>query len=125
MILWPDVEALTINYLSTILPFGTFIGNVMPAPMPDTAVIVRDDGGPFLADTRSTARLGLQVWATTREECADLASLVTGYLHGWAEDNTTPAIVRSRCTRGFPVADDSGRPVRYLTAELWVRGVNP
>jgi hypothetical protein len=45
-------------------------------------VVVRDDGGQWLGDVRSVARLGVQVWAESQERATDLARLVVALLGG-------------------------------------------
>lgn len=129
-ILWPDVEATTLGYLrprilASPLAFAAdvHVGDVLPNPRPDYAVIIRNDGGPAVADVRGTARLGVNIWAPIKAECVDLANYVTALLNGMAEANVTPC-ARSTATLGYPVADDSGQPHMYLTAELTFRGVN-
>lgn len=138
-ILWPDVEATTLGYLrprilASPLTFAAdvHVGDTLPSPRPDYAVIIRSDGGPAVADVRGTARLGVNIWAKPgvengvqryRSECVDLANYVTALLNGMAEANVTPC-TRSTATLGYPVADDSGQPHMYLTAELTFRGVN-
>jgi hypothetical protein len=127
-IVWPDIEAAFITYMKAALtarpePYasGVTVTNKMPATRPARVVLVRDDGGPALGDVRATARLGIQVWAATAADTADLAALVTALVMAWPNGNTT--VLRASATRAFPIADESGNTYRYLTADLTIRGV--
>jgi len=121
-ILWPDVTATVIGYLKPRLT-GVFVGNELPAPRPTSAVIIRDDGGQQIGDVRAMSRIGYNVWAETDADVADLAALVEAHLSGMGEANVSP-VVKSVVTRSYPIADDSDQPLRYGTAELWLRGTN-
>jgi hypothetical protein len=127
-IVWPDIEAAFITYMQAALDAraedfaaDVTVGNLMPDPRPDRAVIVRDDGGPSLGDVRAVARLGVNVWASTATDCADLAALVTALINDWPDGSP---VVKASASRSYPVADSSTQPHRYLTAEVWVRGTN-
>jgi len=125
-IVWPDVEAAAITYLTAALaarPEAVTTGvRVSRAQVDGTArqVIVRDDGGPRIGDVRATARIGVRVLAATWADCADLSALVVALIGAWPDGR--PVVAVRALTRGYPVADDSGVPERYLTAELVVRG---
>lgn len=136
-ILWPDAEAVTLDYLRPLIltaPFA-FAAQVKvrdnvttratdgTVSRPDYAVTVRNDGGPIVGDVRATARLGVNVWAPTKAEAVDLANYVAALVGGMAEANVTPA-VRSTTSVPYAVPDDSGQPHMYFTAELVLRGTN-
>jgi len=123
-IIWPDVEAITTTYLTTALAArdephtaGVHVG-ATKLPGKTRQVIVRDDGGDPIGDIRATARLGVNVWAPTEDEAAALAALVTALLNAWPDGKP---VLRVNARRAFPVADKAA-PLRYLTAELVVRG---
>jgi hypothetical protein len=125
-ILFPDVEAAFITYMTAALAArpeavtdDVFVGNEMPAARPDKAVIVRDDGGPSLGDVRAVARLGFRVWALSREDATDLAALVSALLTLWPDGKP---VLTARPSRAYPLPDESGQPSRYFTAELIIRG---
>lgn len=126
-ILFPDVEAQQITYLKAALAAngvtGVWVGNHLPTTIPAKAVLIRDDGGPVLADVRAIARLGYRVWAGTNIEnpgdSFDLAALCSALVAGCADGNP---VVKATTTRPFSVEDPSGRPVHYFTAELTIRG---
>lgn len=127
-VLWPDVEAAAVAYLSTALgelsqpvTSGVHVSTRLPNPRPERAVIVRDDGGPPLGDVRAVARIGVNVWAATDADAADLAAIVTALINGWPDGKP---VIRAVAGRANQVPDDSGQPLRYLTAEVWVRGTN-
>jgi len=122
-ILWPDVTSTVIGYLKPLLDPAVFVGNTLPTTRPNKAVIVRDDGGPQIGDVRAVSRIGYNVWADTDADVADLTAIVEAHLAGMGEANTTP-VVKSAVTRSYPVADDSGQPLRSGSAELWLRGTS-
>lgn len=126
-IVWPDVEAEVITYLRAALaarsePFaqGVTVARDVPSPRPARLVTVRDDGGPALGDVRALARIGVRVWGTSHETTADLANLVVAIVGGIPG----PSFRRADVTRPYALADESGQPLRYFTAELVVRGVS-
>lgn len=125
-IVFPDIEAAFVTYMTAVLdahpdPVTTDV-RVATVKMstPERQVIVRDDGGPVLGDVRATARLGVNVWAGTAQDASRLAALVTALINDWPDGEP---VVRASATRAYPVADAAG-PLRYLTAELTVRGTN-
>jgi hypothetical protein len=144
-IVWPDVEAAFITYMtaalaarpeavtddvlvSNLLPDerperavtdDVLVSNLLPDERPERAVIVRDDGGPVLGDVRAVARLGVRVWALTREDATDLAALVAALLTLWPDGKP---VLTARPSRAYPLPDESGQPSRYFTAELIIRG---
>jgi len=124
-IVWPDIEAAFITYMKAMLAArpesyasGVTVSNKMPTTRPARAVIVRDDGGPALGDVRAVARIGVNVWAATPADTSDLAALVVALIAAWP--NGAPVIAAS-VNRPYPVQDESGQTVRYLTAELTIR----
>jgi hypothetical protein len=127
-IVWPDIEAAFIAYIGPALvarpePFasGVRVGNDQKST-PARQVIVRDDGGPKRGDVRATARIGVRVLAKTWADCADLAALVVALIDAWPDGE--PVVAVASLSRGYPVADPSGIPERYVTAELVLRGVD-
>lgn len=134
-ILWPDLEAWGVEYLTRALAAcqaiypvatGVLVRNRVPTeregdtwPASGRLVVVRDDGGPWQGDVRAVGRIGVQVWATTGEDATDLARLVVALL-GAAEGDGP--VRRAQPSRAYTVTDDEGRPKRYATAELLLRG---
>lgn len=124
-IVWPDVEAAFITHMQTALAASAApaAAGVHVGRMQTTAtrqVIVRDDGGPRIGDVRATARIGVRVLAETWPDCADLAALVVALIGAWPDGKPVAAV--SSLSRGYPIADESAIPERYITAELVVRG---
>lgn len=126
-VVWPDVEAAAITYLKAALTAraesyasGVTVMNKVPTTRPARMVLVRDDGGPALGDVRATARMGIQVWAATTADAADLAALVVALIMAWPNGSAT--VLRASASRPFPIADESGNTYRYLTADLTIRG---
>lgn len=131
-IIWPDVEAEFIAYMTPALDERpeAYAADVevrnrvpnesatQPWPTSGRLVVVRDDGGPTTQDVRGTARLGVRVWGATEAETSDLANLVVALVRGWR----SPAVRRTEPTRPFSVPEESRRPAAYFTAELMIRG---
>lgn len=127
-VILPDIEAVLVPYLSTALaarsePYaaGVDVSTLLPDPRPERAVTVRDDGGGRPGDVRGTCRVGVNVWGGTDAEAMDLGNLVSALIvdarnHGPIRD--------ASATRPMRIADESGQPHVYLTAELIVRGVS-
>jgi hypothetical protein len=120
------MEAATVSYLTTALaarPEPVAAGVRVSAQKtqdPAKQVIVRDDGGGPEGDVRAVCRLGVNVWAPTDEDATALAALVTALLNAWPDGDP---VVRSSATRGYAITDEAG-PLRYLTAELIIRGMS-
>ena len=85
-------------------------------------VMVRRDGGRRLDRTREQAQLGVQVWAPTHKECADLANLVRALLGAMPDGDPVCAV--SEILAPAPVADPSGQPMRFGTFALIARCVD-
>jgi len=117
-VIWPDVEALVVQYLAAkLLERG--IGDVWVSAQrltsPSRQVVVRDDGGTPLSDYRATARIGVNVYAETEQETAALAAIVTALLNDWRGGDP---VIECSANRAYPV-----EPLdRYLTAVLTIRG---
>jgi hypothetical protein len=127
IILFPDVELWASEYLRTALtgrgePYaaGAYVSNAVPATRRPRMVIVRRDGGPRLDLIREAARLGVNVWAETDRDATDLARLVAALL--WAAPDGNPVLRVTQNAGPTPVSDVSGKPIRYMTFELTVRG---
>jgi hypothetical protein len=125
-VVWPDVEAAVITYLTTALAGraesftdGVDVVRTLPDPRPARCVTVRSDGGPSLGDVRGLARLGVNVWAQTDEDAADLANLTSALVT--AMPNGQP-VITATASLPYAIPDPSGQPLRYFTAELVVRG---
>lgn len=96
-----------------------FVATAVPTERRDRMVILRYDGGPVTDVAVHRARLGINVWATEGVEADRLAELVRGLLA--ATPGAGP--IRAATVGGpTPVVESSPQHVRYLTAELTVRG---
>lgn len=125
-IVFPDVEAEVVTFLRAQLSTrieahaqNVLVARQVPATRANRMVIVRDDGGPALGDVRAMARIGVRVWGPTYEETTDLANLVVALVASMPDG--TP-VVRADVTRPYALADESGQPLRFFTAELVIRG---
>lgn len=125
--LFPDVELWATTYLRAALGARTEpytaqvkVSNGVPAVMPGRLVTVRRDGGGQLDPFRDNPRLGVNVYAGTEQDVADLAAMVSALLRSAADGKP---VLRVRTVSGpSPIADEAGKPRRYLTFELAVRG---
>ncbi|MEU7177031.1 MULTISPECIES: hypothetical protein [Streptomyces] len=79
---FPDVEALTLNYLRGVLPPGVQYGTHVPGDYTGMQpfVMVRRIGGFMKWPALDMATLDVEVWAATRDVGHDLAQLVTTHL---------------------------------------------
>jgi hypothetical protein len=83
-------------------------------------VTIRRDGGPRLDVARDQARIGVNVWADTEQDCNDLARMVAALL--WAMPDGDPILRVDQTTGPSVVPDD--RPHRYLTFDVLMRGTD-
>ncbi len=131
--IFPDAAAWLISYLAARIdgrdePYAadvTIRGDAPdestqdPWPTSGYLVTVRDDGGqvqPF----RRLGRLGINVWAPTKADCADLAALVSALI---VDSPGSGRCVGVETLSGpLIVPETSGRHHRYLTAELVFTG---
>ncbi|MDR2722987.1 MAG: hypothetical protein LBB54_04605 [Cellulomonadaceae bacterium] len=123
---WPGLTAAVVHYLdapdrlSPAFRDDVHVGDVKLtasalADLDHTCqVIVRDDGGEPLDDVRSTARLGVNVWAPSENIADRLAAAVRRALD--AMTGGRPVLA---CTASRPIPiDGEVEPLRYLTADL-------
>lgn len=127
-IVLPDVKAVVLDHIRSTLvtsdePYASSVTvkGDLPNPRPARAVTVRDDGGNRLDDVRAVARLGINVWAESDADASDLANLVSAIVSGMAG---VGPIRYARASRPAEVEDSSRQPLRYVTAELTIRGVS-
>lgn len=127
MVIFPDVELWATDYLRTALASRSEeyadakVSNAVPTTMPARLVAVRRDGGPELDVARELARLGVNIYAPTEQEATDLARLVRALLK--AAPDGKP-VCKVTTTGPSPIPDRSGKPHRYFTVELIVRGAD-
>lgn len=124
VIIAPDVDAWAVTTLSEALSARSEsyaqdvnVSTVVPNPRLDRMVTVRLDGGTRHDGILEDPRLGVNVWATSEVECADLSRLVCALLAASADDTVT-SIVQSL---GPSVVEDA-QPRRYAVFALTVRG---
>lgn len=125
-IVLPDVKTVVLDHIRTALaasdePYASSVTvkGDLPDPRPTRAVTVRADGGNRLADVRGVARLGINVWASSNVDATDLANLVSAIVSGM--EGVGP-VRYARASLPSEVEDSSRQPLRYITAELIVRG---
>ena len=116
-VVFPDSELWLTGALRAALT-GVYLDIEVPASRRPREVIVRRDGGPDRFIT-STHRFGLRVFADTEKDVSDLADLASAHVRALAFTGPARAI---ETTSPFPYDDPSGRPCRYFTAEIAVRG---
>jgi hypothetical protein len=96
---------------------GVVVSNAVPTTRPARLVTVRRDGGSS-SGVFDRPRFGVNVWAATEKDVADLAALVSALFLLAAGDGVC---VRMRQTLGpSPIAD--AQPRRYLIFEATLRG---
>lgn len=96
---------------------GVIVSNAVPATRPARLVTIRRDGGPTdgLFDR---PRFGVNVWAATEKDAADLARLVTALFRLLPGDGTCVAVRQASGPSPIPDA----QPRRYMTFEATLRG---
>ena len=97
---------------------NVYVSNVVPNPRRDLMVAIRRDGGPMVGAI-DQGRYGFRVWGHNEKAATDLARLVAAGLAGMADGDP---VVRVEVMSGpTPIPDESGQPMRYLTAEVHMR----
>lgn len=133
-VLFADVELLVTGALRTALaaraePYTTGVYVSISSPSdpptgePDTParmVTIRRDGGPRLDVARDQARIAVNVWADTEQDCNDLARMVAALI--WAMPNGAPVVRVDQTSGPSTIPDD--RPHKYLTFDLTMRGTD-
>lgn len=123
-ILFPDAEAWAVNALRVALAArseayksGVVVATTVPTTRPARLVTVRRDGGASdgLFDR---PRFGINVWAATEEDCADLTRLVVALLFVVPGDGVCVAIRQA----GGPSPVPDVAPRRFMTFEATLRG---
>jgi hypothetical protein len=123
-ILFPDAELWAIGRLRTALAArsetyvtGVKVSNAVPDPRPARLVTIRRDGGASdgLFDR---PRLGVNVWAGTEQDCANLTRLVMALLFVVPGDGVCVAIRQA----GGPSPVPDVAPRRFMTFEATLRG---
>lgn len=92
----------------------------VPNPRRPRMVVIESDGGNRLDTVRFAQRLRFQVWGSTKQEAADLALIV--YALTASCPTGLPVSAVSNLAGPFRVADESGQPKMFFTAELVVKG---
>lgn len=99
---------------------NVLVSNKVPNPRRDRMVTIRRDGGGRLDAVREAPRLGVNVWAKTEKDAADLARMVAALLAASPDGNP---VSRVRITGGpYAVDDESRQPRFYITAEAISKG---
>lgn len=99
-----------------------FVSDEVPNPRRPRMVVIESDGGNRLDYVRFAQRLRFQVWGSTKKEAIDLALIV--YALTAACPTGIPVCAVSDLAGPFRVADESGQPKQFLTAELIIKGAS-
>lgn len=124
-ILFPDAELWAINYERAALAArtesyksGVVVSNTVPTTRPPRLVTIRRDGGS-VRGVFDRPRFGVNVWAATEKDAADLAALVSALFLQAPGDGVCVSI--RQLSGPSPIAD--AQPRRYMTFEAQLRGV--
>lgn len=134
VVLFDDIELVTTTALRAALtaraePYtdDVYVSISSPADpatgepeTPARMVTIRRDGGPRVSQVRDQARIAVNVWADTEQECNDLARMTAALL--WAMPDGDP-IVRVEQTSGPSTIPDD-RPRKYMTFDVDHRGAD-
>lgn len=125
-IIFPDAELWAIGRLRTALAArvesyttGVKVSNAVPSNRPDRLVTVRRDGGSATG-VLDTARLGVNVWARTEQDAADLARLTAALL--WSLPGDGVCVRMTQVAGPSPVPD--AQPRRFMSFEAALRGTD-
>lgn len=128
-VIFPDVEGHFTSWLRTALaarpePFAASVkvDRTAPPVLPARLVTVRRDGGGHLDQVRELARLTVNVWHDSPEDCADLACLVRALM--WASPNGDPVLRVETNAGPSVVPEENGKPHVVMTFDAWIRGEN-
>lgn len=126
-VLFPAMDTWAVGYLRAALtarqePYtsGVTVRTAVGSTMPARLVTVRDDGGPRQDDVRKVSSLGINVWAGTEPDAADLALLIAALFE--AAPGNGPVLAFDGATGPYPVPDQSGKPHRYLSVDFLIHG---
>lgn len=96
---------------------GVVVSNSVPATRPARLVTVRRDGGS-VSGVFDRPRFGVNVWAATEKDVADLAALVSALFLLAAGDGVCVSV--RQVSGPSPIPD--AQPRRYMTFEAKLRG---
>lgn len=124
-VLFPDAELWATAALREVLegrpePYvtGVKVSNAVPAVRPSRLVTIRRDGGAENG-VFDQPRFGVNVWAATEKDVADLARLVTALFRLLPGDGVCVSMRQV----GGPSAIPDAQPRRFMTFEGVLRGV--
>lgn len=128
LVVTPNVELWASEYLTAALSgreeayaTGVEVDIKLPSTLPDRLVWVRRDGGPREDILHTSARLAVNVLATREQDADDLAAFVEGLLLSVRASSPVEAV--TSLSGPSVVSDPSGRPRRFFTVEVLLRGV--
>lgn len=128
-VIFPDVELFFTGYLRTQLaaraePYAATVkvDRTAPTTMPARLVTIRRDGGGELDRVRESARLTVNVWHETYQQCSDLSRLVRALLK--ASPNGDPVLRVDVNSGPSLVPEGNGKPHIVMTFDAWIRGTN-
>lgn len=127
IIVEPDVELVTIGIIRGFLSSrledyaqDVKVDRRTPKEIPPRMVTVRDDGGPRIDIARWQPRVGINVYADTDQNAADLARLVAAGLWAAADGDPIRKVIRPTSPVRIPEVDN--RPHLYWSCELIIKG---
>src|SRR5690349_24178268 len=128
-VVFPDIELVLTGRYRTALAdrdeayaANVYVSNTVPATRRDRMVIVRRDGG-LQGEMRDQPRVTVRVFAKTEADATNLAALVMALAPSFADGAPIVAVPTSGRSGPFPVADESGQPLRLMNIEFHTRGV--
>lgn len=128
-VVFPDIELeLTGRYRTALAAraesyaANVYVSNTVPTTRRDRMVIVRRDGGTQ-GEMRDQPRVTINVWAKSEADATNLAALVMGLAPSFADGDPIVAVPTLGRSGPFPVADESGQPLRSMSIEFHTRGV--
>lgn len=125
-IVFPDAELWLTTHLRATLSLrpetyaaNTFVSNRVPQARRERMVIIRRDGGPATG-TLDIPRFGVNVWAGSEQDAADLARLTAALILNAPGDGV--CVRMTQIAGATPIIDESRESRRYMTFEAALRG---
>lgn len=134
-VIFDDIELWAAGYLKAALDArpedytaDVFVSNEIPKKADgtperrDRMVIIRRDGGPRVEQVFDLPRIGVDCWATTKQDAVDLARMVSALL--WAAPGDSNVKTVQQTAGPIRIPDPSGQPRVYTTFEIKTKGTD-
>lgn len=125
-VIFPDIEAETIAYLSAALSARSEsytddvrVGKEYKGATPARQLIVTRDGGPRVG-VLEQPRIRINAWAEDDATVSDLSRMVLALVMAWPDGE--PVVRATQFTGPSEIDEPNGRSRRFMLVELLIRG---